>query len=165
MIKLKYKELSLIFLLALLITSYGIGQNMPPKIQSKLDSLYPKFRFVGGNVGIRNNKGNKEVVIIDCNCNEYGSEILITLDSNAIIISKEYEFYKFKNLPKPILRYIKKHTTQTSRFDSVNTSKIVYIKGEINYSFLIYDNGTRFIVTLSNNGKFLSKKEILPMKL
>jgi hypothetical protein len=160
----KSKYLLIFLFFNIIIVGYCSSQNMPPKIQAKLDSIYPKFLYLGGNVFIRNNKSNKEVVLINCNCKEYGSEMEITLDTNANILSKEYELYKFGNLPKSILKYIKRNTTQEVRFDSLGTSKIVYTKGKTQYSLLMRENDHSYIIILDKNGKFISKKILMPMK-
>ena len=152
-------------LLALLIVGYGKSQNMSPKIQSKLDSLYPKFKYIGGG-GLRFHiedpkVGYTQVVAINCNCSEYDNEITITFDTNANILSKKYEFYKIGNLPTPVQSYLKNIPSKAVSYDTNTASKIIDFKGEISYSIIMDMNQTPYIIILNSAGKLISE-ELLP---
>lgn len=146
--------------LLILIANCCQSQELRPKAQRKIDSLYPNAQIIGWN-------GEQAVIrdiLLNCNCPEFDSDMQLTIDTNGNILMKTYYFWSMKGLPKHILDYIKSNSNQTVTFDTTNYEKHLDHKKKISYELRMRDNNVWYEIQLNKSGKILSKSKEIIMK-
>ncbi|MGP8216777.1 MAG: hypothetical protein ACLQQ4_14525 [Bacteroidia bacterium] len=167
MVKLKYKKLTLVLLLAIIIVSIGKSQDkILPMVKITLDSLYPKATIISIWRGHVNH--NIQEVEIKCNCQESKSEMALWFDTNGNMMNKDIYVDSLKGLPDTILNYMKSKESQSDKFDYSQMVKSINYKGEISYGIYVMELSTdgykamyRNIIKFKSDGVIISKARII----
>jgi hypothetical protein len=164
----KTMKYALMLLPALFIAHIGHSQTkkertkLMPKVKRTIDSLYPKASNI--NLKYSLSSDTTQQVYMHCNCPETTDMMVLVLDTNGILLSKELHYHTLKELPDTLVRYIKKNTSSTTKFYDNYMTKCIRSNGEIIYGIMVIENPnptTRgsYLLRFKSSGEFVSKEK------
>lgn len=158
-----YKKHLVVLAFAILLVNYCQSQNqaVPPKIESKFDSLYPKATNVRWEDQPLNNTNRR--VSFDCNCTEGLGQLKITFDANGNVLIKDIVIPK-NALPGNILSYIENNYPNSAfkygeiTKSSKNTGDPIYRVEllQTNPDGSVTDGSWIYILKFKSSGEFIS---------